>query len=319
MAGYKGKNKKAGSVIWAVDPFEVEFSPAVSEIQNLLEWVARAGLRLILAHVVSLPEQQIKDGRMPQLSDIESALVGYLQKISLPPGVRAQVLMGESPSRQGVVQTLLEFAQSEAAEWIVVSSHGRSGMKRLMLGSFAELLLRESACPVLFLPRRPAPADLRKHNRVLFPTDFSALAGEAFGLFLREASRQQFEIVIFHLLTFPAPAMDLGMVPAIPQNFMPEQLEWAKREGALWAAKAEKAGVKARFVLENDDVPSLSGKAVLVTALREGAKLIAMPSLSSPLTRLVAGSVAHEVFRAGSYPVWLYGPRALAVKRRTAA
>ena len=43
------------------------------------------------------------------------------------------------------------FAQREAADLIVLPSHGRTGVKRLLIGSVAELVVRHAHCPVLVL------------------------------------------------------------------------------------------------------------------------------------------------------------------------
>ncbi|WP_232290664.1 universal stress protein, partial [Burkholderia pseudomallei] len=40
----------------------------------------------------------------------------------------------------------------------VYRMHGRRGVRRLMLGSVAERLLRHARCPVLMIPARGAPA-----------------------------------------------------------------------------------------------------------------------------------------------------------------
>jgi nucleotide-binding universal stress UspA family protein len=319
MTGRTGKSRKPGAVLWAVDPFERETLPSLSGVRELLGWITEAKQGLVPVYVAPLPEKSVEAGQMPEVPELEGVLFEYLRRFPLPKGLYARVLIGEWSHLPEMVRTLLEFAREEGVESIVVSSHGRAGMKRLVLGSFAELLLRESPLPVLFLPKRDLPEEAAHHRRVLFPTDFSALAADAFELFLEEASRRNLELLLFHMLSPPAPSMDLGMVPAIPHDFLPEQREWARREGALWMARAGKRGVEGRFLLENEDLLPLSGEAVLAAAQREKARLIAMPSLSSPLTRLVAGSVAHEVFRSGRLPVWLYGPRALAEKRRSAA
>lgn len=44
---------------------------------------------------------------------------------------------------------LLDAAKSVGAELIVMGSHGRTGVKRLLLGSVAEHVLRHAACPVV--------------------------------------------------------------------------------------------------------------------------------------------------------------------------
>jgi nucleotide-binding universal stress UspA family protein len=44
---------------------------------------------------------------------------------------------------------ILDAAASEKAELIVMGSHGRTGVKRLILGSVAEHVLRHAKCPVV--------------------------------------------------------------------------------------------------------------------------------------------------------------------------
>ncbi len=53
---------------------------------------------------------------------------------------------------------LLEHARSTDADLIVVGTHGRQGISRLVLGSVAEAIVRAAPCPVLVVrdPRSPA-------------------------------------------------------------------------------------------------------------------------------------------------------------------
>ncbi len=44
---------------------------------------------------------------------------------------------------------ILEVAKEAQAGLIVMGTHGRTGLARLLLGSVAERVLREAACPVL--------------------------------------------------------------------------------------------------------------------------------------------------------------------------
>ena len=47
------------------------------------------------------------------------------------------------------IETIVDYATSHAVDLIVIGSHGRSGLQRLMLGSVAEGVLRHSTVPVL--------------------------------------------------------------------------------------------------------------------------------------------------------------------------
>jgi len=44
---------------------------------------------------------------------------------------------------------IVRIAAEEAAEMIVLGTHGRSGMRRMLMGSVAEAVVRRAACPVL--------------------------------------------------------------------------------------------------------------------------------------------------------------------------
>ncbi len=46
---------------------------------------------------------------------------------------------------------IAEFAQQQEASLIVMPSHGRTGLQRLLIGSTAERVVRLSHCPVLVL------------------------------------------------------------------------------------------------------------------------------------------------------------------------
>jgi nucleotide-binding universal stress UspA family protein len=46
---------------------------------------------------------------------------------------------------------IVEFALRNDCELIVIPSHGRTGIKRLLIGSVAEQVLRSAQCPVLVL------------------------------------------------------------------------------------------------------------------------------------------------------------------------
>jgi universal stress protein A len=58
-------------------------------------------------------------------------------------------------TRQVVVgvphQKILETAAAEQVDWIVMATHGRTGLSHLVMGSVAERVVRTAPCPVLTL------------------------------------------------------------------------------------------------------------------------------------------------------------------------
>ncbi|HVY55674.1 MAG TPA: universal stress protein [Thermodesulfobacteriota bacterium] len=62
------------------------------------------------------------------------------------PAVETRVLTGVSPAL-----TITDFASENGYDLIVISTHGRKGLERLILGSETEKIVREARCPVIAL------------------------------------------------------------------------------------------------------------------------------------------------------------------------
>lgn len=74
--------------------------------------------------------------------------------VELP--VETRVMVGEAgPS-------VVEIAEDSRADLIVMGTHGRSGLSRLLMGSVAEYVLRHAPCPVLTI--KPAAAEHMSHE-----------------------------------------------------------------------------------------------------------------------------------------------------------
>ena len=69
------------------------------------------------------------------------------------PKIRTSVWYGPPAS------AIVEAARTENADLIVMTTHGRSGLGRLILGSVAEAVLRGTATPILLLRSDGAPVE----------------------------------------------------------------------------------------------------------------------------------------------------------------
>jgi nucleotide-binding universal stress UspA family protein len=68
------------------------------------------------------------------------------------PSIDGVVIVGESPTR-----TILEWSEEHGANLIAMSTHGRSGFRRFMLGSVADKVVRGAEVPVLLTRPGDAP------------------------------------------------------------------------------------------------------------------------------------------------------------------
>ena len=70
----------------------------------------------------------------------------HLASVSADLNVQELVEMGDPHT------LIVNWARDKAADLIVMSTHGRSGLPRMILGSVTEKVLRSAACPVLAIP-----------------------------------------------------------------------------------------------------------------------------------------------------------------------
>ncbi len=87
----------------------------------------------------------------------------YLAPLAI--GLRARGIDTTTSVRVGrAEEEILAAARAEGADLIAMSTHGRSGLGRLLFGSVAEQVLRHSDVPV-FLMRQTQPRPVMPHRR----------------------------------------------------------------------------------------------------------------------------------------------------------
>lgn len=69
----------------------------------------------------------------------------------VPQGLEAETHSSPMEPRSGI----LAVAEQIDADLIVMGTHGRSGLKHLLLGSVAELVVRSAPCPVMTVGQLP--------------------------------------------------------------------------------------------------------------------------------------------------------------------
>jgi nucleotide-binding universal stress UspA family protein len=125
-----------------------DFSPQSEHAFHLACSVARDhGGRLILLHVAPSPEVIMGEfGMAPPATNDDEVLHRRLNQIQLAGPtipVDRKVVHGD-PADQ-----ILAVARASKCDLIVMGTHGRTGLGRLLMGSVAEQVMRKAPCPVL--------------------------------------------------------------------------------------------------------------------------------------------------------------------------
>lgn len=112
------------------------------------------------------------------------------------------------------IEEIADLAQRASATLIVMGTHGRKGLQRLVLGSVAEKVLRVAPCPVMIVPPLVAGPEAPLFRRILCPVDFSlsSLAGLRYACSL--AAQSDASLLVLHVLPPPPEPYGFGEPPA---------------------------------------------------------------------------------------------------------
>jgi nucleotide-binding universal stress UspA family protein len=104
-----------------------------------------------------------------------------------------------------VAQEILEQAKTSRSDLVVIGSHGRGGVQRLVLGSVAEKVVRLATCPVLTVRSgvKLARRSRSPFETILCPTDFSAVANRAVAYAKRLAQEADAKLILMNAVEWP--------------------------------------------------------------------------------------------------------------------
>ena len=189
------------------------------------------------------------------------------------------------------IDGILRSAEKSKVGLIAMATHGRTGLRRLIMGSVAERVVRRSSFPVL-LVRHGAPARSRAVRRILLPLE-SADGSDRIASTVGEMSRRtKAEVILFHVTNNPKGKQAKNSPAALVD------IPWLA--GVVEQLGKDGVGVKTTFATGNP------AKAILAEAAAADVDLIAMVTRGRRgVSRLRLGSVAEAVLRRACVPVLL--------------
>ncbi|MGZ9005244.1 MAG: universal stress protein [Burkholderiales bacterium] len=195
-------------------------------------------------------------------------------------------------------QEITATAADLHADLIVATTHGRTGLKRFMLGSTAEKIVRHAPCPVLIVRDHARASRIRE--KILVPVDFSACAKEGARYASRFATALGADVELMHVVTPPFVGADgciatpeLAQLLEAERSKAEEELESMINLLPLATVNAESRVATGTAVTELVARTSASDIDLVVTSTHGG----------SALRHVLLGSVAEELVRRAHCPV----------------
>jgi nucleotide-binding universal stress UspA family protein len=136
-----------------------DFSPASEAALQYATALARdSGAVLIILHVEELPMPYIGGEMYFAQPEYPNPEIRRMLEAVIPPdkGVRFEHRLVLGTASDDIVRV----ADEEKVDLVVIGTHGRTGLKRVLMGSIAESVMRLATCPVLTVKEAvKAPAD----------------------------------------------------------------------------------------------------------------------------------------------------------------
>ena len=197
-----------------------------------------------------------------------------------------------------VAEAIVDRARMLQADLIVMGTHGRTGVRRAILGSVTERVLRTAPCAVMAIPphaqRLPANPPLA---RILCATDFSAAADCALEWAVDVANHVDATLTVAHIIELPTKlpgSTELDLTPC--------------RKAGFEQAEASLSAALARFVTKvatnNILRAGQPGPELLRLSREQHSDLMVMGVHGrSGGDLMLFGSVAQHVMRRAACPV----------------
>lgn len=201
-----------------------------------------------------------------------------------------------------VRRAIVDRARVMPADLIVMGSHGRSGLKKVLLGSVAERVLREAPCPVMVVPPHDVvPPSTVSFKHLVCAVDFSENSLGALTWALSLAEEADARLSLLHVQELPPELRE----PAVASDENLDELHAAARAETLARLRSlVPEGITSYCSVETAAVAGAAGREILKFASDRHADLIVMGARGhSAVERFVFGSKTQDVVRGANCPV----------------
>jgi nucleotide-binding universal stress UspA family protein len=251
-----------------------------------------------IVNVVSAEGEGKED--LPASPDTLHGWLGAAQ--NLAEALDALSVVQRQVEAEAVPERLVAYAEDQDIDLVVMGTHGRRGMRRMLLGSVTEEVVRRVPCPVFTIQADADEGPAEAVRRILVPVDFSEAAETAVRHATEIAQTYGAEVHLLHVVEEVVYPSAYGIEPALfPGDEVVARVEKTLGEMARTDVGYEHVQVSATigyapmtildYVQENQ-----IDLVVIATHGRAG------------LDRMLLGSVAERVIRQSPVPVFVVKP-----------
>jgi len=198
-------------------------------------------------------------------------------------------------------EAIVGYADDAGVDLVAMGTHGRTGLRRQVLGSVAERVISHASVPVLAVraPGEDAATDPGTYEEILVPTGSDGPSETALSYAFDLAQRADARIHAVHAVS-PGPGVTSADL-AMPSSVLSALTSAGEEATEVVADRARAAGLAAVTEVRGGR-PS---KALVEYADENGVDCIVMATAGrSGLSRFLLGSTTEAVVRRAPHPVF---------------
>lgn len=221
--------------------------------------------------------------------------------------VTTEVLTGK-PAEQ-----ILSYAKKNDIDLIMLSSHGRSGIMRWLLGSTVNKIVHKTDIPLIIVRAKEppvAPATVGLFRRILIPLDASEKSAVVLPYVVELTRKLESEVILFEVVEPGHHVHTISGLDYVPFKDRDIDVMKTKDEQYLDSARMQFAATKA--IVKSEVRIGDSAEEIIKFADEADCRLIALAShVHSGIEAWFYGSVTHKILQAASQSVlWVPSPGA---------
>ena len=227
--------------------------------------------------------------------------------------VQTKVLQGDPAGE------IVAYAErNSSVSLVVMSTHGRSGLGRWIMGSVAEKVLHASAVPIVVVrpqsdERRDGALVAPEYKTILAPLDGSVQAEQALGEVQMLAAKLDAKVILVSVTSTPLDLVLAGSRGGVQWQPIPRDAKAQRLWDNLYAVSRRLEAE--HLVVETHLTYGDPADEILKVAKEVGADIIVMATHGrGGLPRFLVGSVAARVVQEASVPVLLVRVKANPVR-----
>jgi nucleotide-binding universal stress UspA family protein len=182
--------------------FTTDFSPYSASAAPFVRFLAEHyRTELFLAYVISADSEALEPDAPPKIARSPDALPEQQMRAFIAANSLDR-LVTQALVESGAIGDVIErIVRDKAIDLIVLGTHGRSGVGKLILGSVAERIFQMAPCPVLSVGRKARKSWDKgsEPNLILYASDFDPASLRALPYALSLARVANGQLILLHV------------------------------------------------------------------------------------------------------------------------